>query len=93
MKYTTIAVMPEVKEKFEKFKDFLRSEKKVSDSQFVDFLIESNLKYSEYLFKLKEEGWKKEYTDLCMKETPQISYTDFRLNKIKEELSDGRSNQ
>ena len=81
---TTIGVSKDVKIRLKEFKNFVMPN--ATDSDFVSWLISSNPKIIEMLQKEEENRWLKEFAEQNAV-NPNISWEDFKLNKMEVKLN------
>lgn len=81
---TTIGLNKNVKIRLKEFKNFVMPD--ATDSEFVSWLISSNPKTIEMLQKEKESKWLKEFAEQNAV-NPNISWENFKLNKMRGELN------
>ena len=77
------------KETYNFYMDFKNSFGRKKNDEFIKFLITSNLHYIEYINKRFLSEIKEEYLKLCEKETPKLTFEQFKEMKIKEKLVRG----
>ena len=83
MTNTTIGIKSKTKKAFKEFKNFVKSS--LGDDDFLIYLMKTHPKRIEFIQEVRENAWLREFAEKN-KIQSQVTWEEFKQNKIKEEL-------